>query len=177
MEDDVHYGQVRLVGKISLWFSLVATLGLAVVVLLAGSPQVGYLDNVQSLTMTHRQLPLVMLVGGLGLAAGTGMTTWLITLHSSFRVAGPLYRFSRNLETGIETGRVPRIRIRGTDYLHPECEALEQTAMALEGYRGELDRQVERALLILADAHIDDSTLQRRLEQLKMAHGRARCGD
>ena len=101
------------------------------VVLLAGSPGVSYLQNVQSLAMTHRQLPMVMLAGGLTLAAGTGLTTWLITLYSSFRVAGPLYRFSRNLELGIETGRVPRIRIRGREEPRIRTERRREAADAV----------------------------------------------
>ncbi|WP_210397870.1 hypothetical protein [Motiliproteus sediminis] len=146
MDTTPQFNSLKLVGKISLWFSLVAFIGLTAVVILAGVPEADYLETLRSLSNTRDRLPLVMLAGGLVLAVGTGVTTWLITLYSTFRVAGPLYRFSRNLESGIRSGKVPQIRIRGNDQLQQECDLLQQSVGQLYAHYRHIDALTVAAL-------------------------------
>lgn len=175
MFDDEQFGQIRIVGKISLWFSLVVVVGLIAVVLMAGTPKESYSDSVQALALTRKNLPWVMLMGGLLLALGTALTTWLITVYSSFRVAGPLYRFARNLETGIRLRQAPRIRIRQSDYLQEESELLEQTFLETEYYRHNLSSQVGQVIRLLEQpGPIDRQVLDAQLEKLKAMQGRTR---
>lgn len=140
------FSQLKLVGKISLWFSLLAAVGLLVIVWLAGSRVDDYLGTMQNLAATRRNLPLVMLFGGLLLVIGTGITTWLITLYSSFRVAGPLYRFSKNLQAGVLKGEVPRVPIRDTDKLQAESQLLQESVSVLYQHYDSLDRAAEQLL-------------------------------
>lgn len=140
------FKSLQIVGRVSLWFSVVALVGLAVVVIIAGDGEGDYLASIKSLAATRERLPVIMLMGGLVLAVGTGLTTWLITLYSTFRVTGPLFRFARNLEAGISSGKVPAIRIRGTDYLQEECELLHCSTHRLYAHYREIDAQAVAAL-------------------------------
>ena len=141
-----HFGQLKLVGKISLWFSLVAAMGLMAVIWIAGSVDEDYLGQIHHLAATRKNLPLVMLLGGLLLAIGTGITTWLITLYSTFRVAGPVYRFSSNLKLGVLQGEVPQISIRDTDQLQTENQLLQQSVSLLYQHYAALDQAAEQLL-------------------------------
>jgi len=172
MEQTPQFDSLRLVGKISLWFSLVAFLGLAVVVILAGVAGDDYLSNIRSLAATRDRLPVIMLVGGLVLAVGTGLTTWVITLYSTFRVTGPLFRFARNLEAGIASGKVPAIKIRGSDYLQPECELLQQGVAQLYHHYRTIDAQAVAALSALQQG--DKRGVETSLAELKKQQGRIR---
>ncbi len=150
MNNTNQFDQLALVGKISLWFSLVALIGLFGVVWIAGSAGGDYLGQIQSLALARKNLPLIMLSGGLLLALGTGLTTWVIVLYSSFRIAGPLYRFSQNLEQGVSQGEVPRVPIRSKDLLQAESLFLQDTVSTLYGHYADLDRVAEQAAAITA---------------------------
>ncbi len=174
MSSSANFGQLHLVGKISLWFAVVAIIGLITVFFLAGTPQESYADSIQSLSLTKKNLPIIMLIGGLVLAAGTGFTTWLITLYSTFRVAGPLYRFQKNLETGIHSGNVPRVRIRNKDYLQQESLLLESTAAITEVRLADLQQQISEIIALLeADPPHNQSALTAHLDQLRGQLARA----
>lgn len=165
-----HFSQLKLVGKISLWFSLLAAVGLLVTVWLAGKSVDDYLGAMQNLAATRRNLPLVMLCGGLLLAIGTGITTWLITLYSSIRVAGPLYRFTKNLQAGVLKGEVPRVPIRDTDKLQAENQLLQESVSVLYQHYDSLDRAAEQLLdaldrNYLQSAGIKDSESFAEIEQ------------
>ena len=55
------FGQARLVGRISLWFSFLAIIGLLIVLLTVASPGDSYLQNIRSLSIAQNSLPWVML--------------------------------------------------------------------------------------------------------------------
>ncbi|WP_207062945.1 hypothetical protein [Motiliproteus sp. SC1-56] len=176
MDDDAQFGQIRLVGKISLWFSLVAAIGLGAVVLLTASAPGSYIETVQSLAYTRRQLPWVMLVGGLILALSTGVITWLITLYSTFRVAGPMRRFAVILEQGTAASRSPSRGLRDDDCLQPESEALRVALASYASYREQLGSELDALIAQLEDGPVtpDSDNLLAQLRQLKVIHGRAR---
>lgn len=165
----------KLVGRISIWFALVAFLGLAAVLVLSGVSHRDYLGHVESLAVTRERLPWVMLLGGLALTVGTGLTTWLLSLYSSFRVAGPLYRFARNLETGIRSGRVPSIRIRAGDRLQEECRLLQESLGTLYGHYQRIDVLAVAAREALERG--DTIAAEKALDQLRQLRGRLRHDD
>ncbi len=141
------YGQLKLVGRVSLWFAGAALAGLAGVLLLARPDSGDYADLVRQLSLSRQQLPTLMLVGGLVLALGTALTTWLIALYSSFRVAGPLHRFCLDLEHGIREGEVPRVRLRAEDDAQEDARHLEQTVRKLYGHYDDIAGVLESASL------------------------------
>lgn len=168
MKDNIQFDPLALVGKFSLWFSLVALVGLLGVVWIAGSTGSDYLEQIQNLALARKNLALMMFSGGLLLALGTGLTTWVIVLYSSFRVAGPLYRFSQNLEKGVSQGEVPRVPIRQNDLLQTESLLLQDTVSVLYGHYADLDHIAEQAA---AYAGSDDATcaveLDKAIEKLR----------
>lgn len=83
----------------------VAISALAAVVLLVtfvylfnNQPHQNYYQALQALTKTQDQLVLAMIMGGTLIVSFAGLMTWIITLYSSARIAGPLYRLSQNIE-------------------------------------------------------------------------------
>lgn len=161
MQNDASFGQLRLIGRISLWFAGVALVALTALFLVIAPPSPDYLETLSRLSATRQQLPLLMAVGGLLLAIGTGVTTWLIALYSSFRVAGPLHRFCIDLEQGIRTGEVPRIRIRQSDHLQDEARRLEESVAALYRHYDELAQALDDATQRLRRGEDDGGTLER----------------
>jgi hypothetical protein len=121
------FGQSRLIGKISLWFSFLAVIGLLIVFFSVASPGESYQQNIRALSLSQKNLPWVMLVTGLILTLITGVITWLITLYSSFRITGPLFRFSRNVEAWINHGKRNTIPLRRGDSLQQESQLMEET--------------------------------------------------
>ncbi len=161
------YGLFRLVGRISLWFIAVSAVGLIVILYLAGGNNTtDYFEAVRSLSITKQQLPWVMSIGGLLLILGTALTTWLISLYSSFRLAGPLYRFTLDLQKGIDTGQVPTIRIRNTDLAHSEARRLDESVEALYSHFNAINDGVEITLATLEQTDADAGEINDALDKL-----------
>ncbi|RRJ85263.1 hypothetical protein [Aestuariirhabdus litorea] len=142
----------KQVGKICLLTSGFALLGIALLLLwmLYNLPQ-GYQALGVELLEAQRNLPWLMSLTALILVLGAGVTTWLIGLYSSFRVAGPLYRFARNLEIKYRHSNEPILSIRRGDALQNESDALMETIERLQRHQ---------------DALMDDvSELQKQLRQ------------
>lgn len=121
------FGRIILIGKISLWFSFLAVIGLLIVFFSVASPSESYQQNIRALSLSQKSLPWVMLVSGLILTLITGIITWLITLYSSFRITGPLFRFSRNVEAWIRHGQRNIIPLRKGDALQQESQLMAET--------------------------------------------------
>lgn len=142
--------QLRLIRKLSLWFSFVAFAGMVFVAILIPNSDTSYYQQVQSLTLSQKNLPLLMLIGGLVLAVGTGITTWVIAIYSSFRVAGPLFRISNNLEQGIESSLVANIPLRKDDFLQEDAKLLQETSTHLHQHYSRMQVQIDKAMLAVA---------------------------
>lgn len=147
----IRTGQLALIGRISLLFAVLAIAGLVGVLLLARPVDGDYVAMIQTLSASRAQLPGLMAVGGLLLVLGTALTTWLIALYSSFRVAGPLYRFCIDLEHGIREGQVPRIRVRASDAAQDDARYLEETVSGLYLLQDEIATAADEALRHLRD--------------------------
>lgn len=124
---------LRVVARTALYTSLVAGIILGLLVLM---PQLsggrGYLQILQTEQLTQRQLLPAMLIVGFSLLCIVGMTTWMVVLYSSFSVAGPLYRFSRDLE--VMAGRPDFHGIRDGDCLQDVSAQLKASMQALIDY-------------------------------------------
>ncbi|MCB1908504.1 MAG: hypothetical protein KDH15_14135 [Rhodocyclaceae bacterium] len=138
-------GQFELIGRISLLFAVLATAGLVGVLLLARPVDGDYVAMIQTLSASRARLPGLMAVTSLLLVLGTALTTWLIALYSSFRVAGPLYRFCIDLEQGIRDGEVPPIRVRASDRAQEDARYLEETVADLYRRQDEISATVDDA--------------------------------
>lgn len=141
---------LRWVAKIALSVGAVAAAGLAIMLFaLTDTSGTSYGELVKSRSVAQQLLGPALLIGGFFLLAFTATLTWLIALYSSFRIAGPLFRFSRNLEASISRGPGKPVPIRTTDRLHPEAALLEDALGALaehyEGLRDEVDQALRHA--------------------------------
>lgn len=138
---------LRWVAKIALSVGAVAAAGLAVVLyVLTDTTGATYGELIRSRSIAQHQLGPALLIGGLFLLAFTAILTWLITLYSSFRIAGPLFRLSRNLETSIAQGPGRPVPIRESDRLHREAALLEESFDALASHYGKISDEVDRAI-------------------------------
>lgn len=145
---------LKLVAKISLAVGAVAVLLLlAVLTLITGDGGESYGELIRSRSLTRQELGLAMLVAGLLLVAITGVITWLIVLYSSFRVAGPLYRFSQNLKLARTSDASALIDLRQGDALATQAAHIKQAVTALRQHHAALKMAAADAASALAAGH------------------------
>lgn len=119
---------LKLVAKVSLAVGAIAVLALlGALTILGPNGADSYVDIVRGNALTADHLGVIMLLTGLALVALTGVLTWLIALYSSFRVAGPLYRFSQNLQLATRSGSTPLVKLRRGDPLRVQAKHIEDT--------------------------------------------------
>jgi hypothetical protein len=155
METTVHTGEspeilfhLRWVARIALWVGAVAAAALAVMLyLLTDTASWSYSELIKSHSITQHNLGPALLIGGVFLLGFTAVLTWLIALYSSFRIAGPLFRLSRNLEVSIAQGPVKPVPIRESDRLRQEAALLEESLGVLASHYKELREEVDQALV------------------------------
>ena len=166
---------VMLVAKIGLSVAVAAGAGLALVLVLLGDDRGGgYGQLIGAYGLARESLGPAMLVFGLALTGFAGIAAWLFSLYTSFRIAGPLYRISRDLEAQIEHGPIAPAPIRGTDRLQREWKEFDAGVAALCAHYAELGQalnQVENSLD--ADA-ADPASLLQAITHLKNAERHVR---
>ena len=122
--------QLKLVSKMSMWVALIAFVSLSsmLLILLPSLPD-QYAAFTQLIMQVQNNLAIMLVLCGLLLIIGASFTTWFICLYSSFRISGPLYCFSRNLEQQTKHHPHAQINLRENDSLQAECH-LYNDAMA-----------------------------------------------
>lgn len=137
-QEPLIFFHLKLVAKISLAVGAIAIIAL-VIALTMVTDQSGetYSAIVQVQHLKSENLGKVMLIAGLVLVSITGLVTWLIALYSSFRIAGPLYRFSQNLRLAATDESAPLINLRKGDSLRAESEMIKQTVQILRAHHAE----------------------------------------
>lgn len=137
--------RLRLTARVAVSVSLVGSIVLMVTLyfLLTDQPQENYYQIIQSLTRSKDRLMLAMFVAGTLIVLTAGLITWIITLYSSHRVAGPLYRFSRNIELEIERGPVATTSLRKGDSFQELSDKLGMAADGLSDYYAQQLRAVD----------------------------------
>lgn len=128
--------QLKVTAKVAIAISVLAAVVLlgTLFYLLSGQPQQSYYQALQALTKTQDQLVLAMILGGALIVSVAGLLTWFITLYSSARIAGPLYRFSQNIELEIKHGPVSIISLRKGDPFQDLSLKLNHTVEGLGQY-------------------------------------------
>lgn len=163
--------RLRQVAKIALLTSAAAAICLlAVIYYLVGADKTTYQEIFSSYTMTRRHLAPTLLLSGLALTMLIGLMTWLIALYSTFRVAGPVHRFSLNLKRQILEGPIPVEAFRQGDFLQVEHLHFSAAASRLQYH---YDTISELTDLALAQLELDDpnvggglTTVLQRLKEL-----------
>lgn len=167
---------LKMVAKIALSVGALSCAGLlAVLMLLADETSGTYGQLIGERSLAFRNLGPALLVCGLALTALACVVTWLVALYSSFRIAGPLYRFARNLEMEIEQGPVDPVAIRRGDQLQREWQEVKASAASLRRHFDELREavaQTERSLH--AGVASDQAALGQAVARLKEIEGRVK---
>lgn len=155
---------LKLVSRFALYTSLVAVILLVLSVLfLTDKSGASYAEIIYSHSISQKHLKPVLLVSGLCLLSFVAFITWLFTIYSTFRIAGPLYRFSRNLEQAAEG--IPPIGVRNDDALQDVSEQLKQSVTSLQNHYRVIDKQINE-LLYQIDIK-DGGELEQNLAKLK----------
>jgi hypothetical protein len=137
---------LKLVAKISLAVGAIAVLGLMLSMsLIRGLDDASYFAAVRSSSITREQIGPVMLAIGLALVAIAGIITWLIALYSSFRIAGPLYRFSQNLKLATASDDAALLDLRSDDTLIAHSDRIKQAVGTLRAHYAALEQHAEAA--------------------------------
>lgn len=166
---------LKRVAGIALSVSAAACAGVLVVLMLVTDDQgTSYGQIISTYNLTGQYLDWSLLVFGLAMVAFAGVTTWLISLYSSFRIAGPLYRFSRSLETGIEQWPAVLPPIRHGDQLHEEWQALSVSLSAVRGHYDDLQRALEENERLLRAGPAGDASLSQAIATLQAIERRVR---
>jgi hypothetical protein len=139
-----------IVLKISVLISLTAIIGMFIVLLALLEEKGGnYVEMIGRFYLTYDRLPLAMLMAGGFLACLTGAAVWFVTLLASFRVAGPIYRFTRNLQMVVEANGGALVPIRKGDYLQSESASLLTSVANMKNHYRSLERELQEMESIL----------------------------
>ena len=158
---------LKLVSRVALFTSLGSIILLVVSVLfLTDQRGSSYAEMVYAYSVTQRHLKPVLIISGLCLLAFVAFTTWLITLYSSFRIAGPLYRFSQNLKQASKG--IKPVGIRREDALQDVSRLLQESVTTLQRHYQDIDQHVAQLLNDLQNTQtLDESALQEEIKALK----------
>lgn len=141
---------LKLVAKISLGVGTVAVLSLLIsLTLISGPVEESYAAMVRNHSITREHLGKVMLVIGLMLVAVAGVITWLIALYSSFRIVGPLYRFSQNLKLASVSDSATLIELRKGDALMDQATRIKRAVAVLREHYATVEQVSEEAAAAL----------------------------
>ncbi|WP_206485984.1 hypothetical protein [Thalassotalea sp. G2M2-11] len=163
----------KRVATVALWVSVIACLSLAILIVSMDVPDGDYLSILQSLTNSQNNLSVILLGVGIWLIGATAATTYVITLYSSFRVAGPLFRFARNLEFGHQHKTpLPFIKIRSYDYFQEECVLMETSINALLEHYQVLLTEVDRLAKLNSQASSDKKKMIDSINKIKALEAR-----
>lgn len=168
--------RLKLVGRIALVIG-VASLAVLVAFLLfiSGTSGDAYREIIRSHSITRHSLGPGMLLAGSFLAGVVAIVTWLISLYAASRVAGPLFRLSRNLENLIRSRYAGVTPIREEDQLQEEARQLKEAADRLKSHYREVAEAVDKALSAAESGDADGRDLARSIATLRELDGRVRC--
>jgi len=140
--------KLRLVSRVSLVTGVAAVVMLLISILfLTDQSGNSYAEIIYAHSLTQKHLKPVLLISSLCLLGFVAFITWLITLYSSFKIVGPLYRFSRNLEQASAGGKP--LGLRKDDDLQDVSHLLQESITNLQGHYQELDVALHKALDLL----------------------------
>jgi hypothetical protein len=161
-------GLFKRVAQTALMISLVSAIVLGIFIFTMDVPEDNYFLMVQSLSLSKAHLSTVLFIVGTLFVSATAITTYFITLYSSFRVAGPLFRFARNLEFGHHHEfPMPHIKIRSYDYFQDECHLMEESINVLLSHYESLQSQAHILTLLLQDSESNKDEITKQINKIK----------
>lgn len=163
---------IKTIGTVAFVVGMLSFITLALLLAFIGNSSGStYLSIVKSGSVTRQSLGPSMLLAGLFLVSAAAAITWLVALYASFRIAGPLFRFSRNMEILIGSGDLKLVPIRKEDQLQEEARQFMQSFTLLQEHYREIGAAANDTL-----AKIDsgDPNLAQSLKKLHELDSRVR---
>ena len=159
----------KWVGKIALSVASIAWIGLLLAIfLITDENGTDYAHIISSHSLTSQSLGPAILVFGLVMVVVASISTWLIALYSSFRVAGPLFRFSQNLKGIIENAFAVPMAIRNTDMFQREWHQFDASQEKLREHYGSLRKELQQfEQNLLESTEYDTVSLDQSLARLQ----------
>lgn len=156
----------KRVARIALLVSLFSLLTFGVMVASLDSPSGDYFNMLSSLTSSKDNFIFIVMLTGALLVSATAATTYVITLYSGFRVAGPMFRFAQNLKLSHQDEHPrPYIGIRNHDHFHAECQLMETSNNILLSHYTTLSQAIYKLEALTLD---DASNAQTIIEQTRV---------
>ena len=133
-----------------------------------------YSHFIQSQAITQKNMQFAIVIVSLLLIFVTALISWIISLYGSFRIAGPLYRFTQNLAHCNDTDRM--LNIRSEDSFQELSVDIIKAAKQIEHHKQTLLNHIDKiiALLKLPVEQQDKENLAELLQQLKQLEARAK---
>ena len=165
----------KWVAKIALGVGAVAWIGLLLAIFLVTDENgTDYAHIISSYSLTRQALGPAIFVFGLVMVIIASIATWIIALYSSFRIAGPLFRFSQNLKSIIEDAFAVPMAIRQTDILQREWSEFDTSQEKLREHYTSLREALDQCEQILReDTRPDADSLRQALVRLQEIERRA----
>jgi len=158
---------LKWVAKLALMVGVVATVGLlSAIFLITDDSGTDYAHVIASHSLTQQNLQVTLLVFGLALVLVACVATWLIALYSSFRIAGPLFRFSQNLKGLMHNALTIPQAIRKDDLLQAQWTQFDASQARLRAHYDDLQQALRAAEQALQPG-IDPVALTQALAQLQ----------
>ena len=133
---------LKLVSKLALYTGIGA-IGLLIVMVgfIAAEAEGDYFQIIQTHSITRQHIAPAMMLTTLLLLAVVGLCAGLVGLFSSFRVAGPLYRFRHIFREARQP--VPTYRLRHKDSLQKVSHDLQESVEHLHAHYQKIRCEVE----------------------------------
>lgn len=164
---DLSLLHLKLVAKLAL-ITGVGAVGLLMVMagLVASEADTDYFQIIQAHTITRQHIAPAMLLTTLLLLAMVGLSAGIIGLFSSFRVAGPLYRFRHILQEAKQP--VPAYHLRRKDSLQGVSHDLQKSVEHLHAHYQKIRSEVDDLLSALNETQSGTSSqYQKAIQNLK----------
>lgn len=177
-ENKSRYFFLDVIVKESLSIFLIATFILTLVLFFVFAGHDGsYEDFIRSQLITQKNIQLAILIASLCLIMATTLITGLIGLYASFKVAGPLFRFSENISNVLE--HKSAYKIREGDYFQELSASMLNSIDKVEAHKQELKLYIERCSEQInnSEPDIDRDELSKLLHHLKVVESRIKLSD
>ena len=136
---------LQLISKLSISIFLMTTLTLLVSLVVAfANHDSSYSGFISSQTITRHNLQLAIVIASVFLLSVTALITWLICLYSSFKVAGPLYRFTKNLLHAPDTNSM--LPVRSSDVFQELSSNIFSSAKTIQQHELAIRTTIEQCL-------------------------------
>ncbi len=166
-----------IVTKVSISVSIITFVILIIMISIIMPDNIDSYNNfIQSQAITHQTMPYAISIAGLLLILLCSLISGFISLYSSFRIAGPLYRFSQNLRYSLNSNKM--IALRSDDCLQDLSKSIIHAAKQSERHKNKILLQIEQCQKIMQQDESENKSnrLNKALQQLKNIERQAKLG-